>query len=183
VSVPSAADGGAPAAGGAAASKVARIGRIHDNIRRAQARDFLDEEPRILYQDYAKFKARTSQEIGLSWSLDLSALPQWGLPDGASPSLQMLVTPSMDWTVVKGKRFGEGSVQISYLASRYASAPTAQQVSTNLGLITPINDYPLNQDIFFQLSYTQAFPGDKILLTVGQYPIFNFDGNQYLSNQ
>ncbi|MFN7677441.1 MAG: carbohydrate porin [Cyanobacteriota bacterium] len=36
---------------------------------------------------------------------------------------------------------------------------------------------------FTQLTYTQSFPGDKILLTVGQYPIFNFDGNQYLFNQ
>jgi hypothetical protein len=56
-------------------------------------------------------------------------------------------------------------------------------LSTNPGLITAINDYPFDQDIFLQLGYTQSFPGDKILLTVGEFPRFNFDGNQYLSNQ
>lgn len=173
----------APGADTVAASKVGRIGRVHDNIRRAQARHSLDQDARVLYQDYSNLKARSNQEIGLSWSLDLSVLPQWGLSDGGSPSLQVLVTPSMDWTVAKGKRFGEGSVQFAYLASRYASAPTAQQVSTDLGLITAINDYPFDQDIFLQLSYTQAFPGNKVLVTIGQYPLFNFDGNQYLSNQ
>lgn len=34
-----------------------------------------------------------------------------------------------------------------------------------------------------KLTYTQAFPGDKLLLAVGQYSFFNFDANQYLFNQ
>ena len=51
------------------------------------------------------------------------------------------------------------------------------------GLITPINDWPVNQNQFAQLTYTQTLPGNRVSISIGQYPFFNFDGNQYLGNQ
>lgn len=123
------------------------------------------------------------QRFGLTWSVDVSALPQWGWPEAGRAAGQVLTSTSLDWTAVKGKRFGEGSVQIASISARYPSAQNAAQMADNLGLITPINDYPFSQDIFLQLSYTQTFPGDKIMLTLGQYSFFNFDTNQYLFNQ
>jgi porin len=66
---------------------------------------------------------------------------------------------------------------------RYPWRQTAGDLTGNLGLITPINDFPGNQNTFAQLTYTQAFPGNKVLVSVGQYPFYNFDGNQYLADQ
>ncbi len=74
-------------------------------------------------------------------------------------------------------------MQISYITSRYLSGTTAADLAEAMGQLTAINDYPVNQDIFAQLIYTQAFPADKILPTVGQHPFFNFHCNQYLFNQ
>jgi hypothetical protein len=50
-------------------------------------------------------------------------------------------------------------------------------------LITPINDYPGYQNIFSQLTYTHSFPGNQLLVSIGQFPFANFDGNAYLDNQ
>ena len=33
------------------------------------------------------------------------------------------------------------------------------------------------------MTYTQALPSDRVSLSVGQFPISNFDGNRYLGNQ
>ena len=63
--------------------------------------------------------------------------------------------------------------------------PTTQNpaaIQSNLGLITPINDSPSNTENFAQLTYTHATPDNKWLLTAGQYPLYNFDGNAYLNN-
>lgn len=160
-----------------------KIGLIHDNLHRSDVRHALFQESGVLYGDDSRLKARLEKELGLSWSLDLSALPQWGRPNGGSPSVQFLATPSLDWNVVKNKRLGEGSLQFLYISASYPSAQTAATTSKRLGLITAINDYPYNQNILAQLSYTHTVPGNKILITIGQYPFFNFDGNQYLFNQ
>ena len=170
-------------AGTSDTSSVGKIGRVHDNLRRAKARHSLYEEAEEIYGDYSKFKARTEQDIGLSWSMDLSYLQQWGRPDGGSPAGQVLATPGADWVVFKDKSIGEGSVQILYFATRYPTSRNAADVQGALGLITPINDFPAYSNTFAQLTYTHAFPGNKVLVTVGQYPFFNFDGNQYLANQ
>ncbi|MCU0897049.1 MAG: carbohydrate porin [Burkholderiales bacterium] len=164
-------------------SSVGKIGRVHDNLRRAKARHSLYEGAEEIYGDYSKFKARAEKDIGLSWSMDLSYLQQWGRPDGGSPAGQVLATPGADWVVFNDKSIGEGSVQILYLASRYPTSRDAADVQGALGLITPINDFPAYSNTFAQLTYTHAFPGNKVLVTVGQYPFFNFDGNQYLANQ
>ena len=79
---------------------------------------------------------------------------------------------------------GNGSVQLAYNAvTRYPTTQSAADVQSNLGLITPINDYPTRTLNFAQLTYTQATPDNKWLLTAGQYPLSNFDGNAYLGNQ
>jgi hypothetical protein len=67
---------------------------------------------------------------------------------------------------------------------QYPWRQTAPDIADNLGIITPINDYPGDgEDSRTQLTYTHAFPGNKLLLSIGQYPFSNFDGNQYLNDQ
>jgi carbohydrate-selective porin OprB len=40
----------------------------------------------------------------------------------------------------------------------------------------------VNQTQFAQLTYTQTLPGNRLSISIGQYPAINFDGNQYLGN-
>lgn len=58
-------------------SKVEKIGRIHDNIRRARQHTPLYPEAKEIYRVYSGFKNRLDKDMGLSWSVDLSYLPQW----------------------------------------------------------------------------------------------------------
>lgn len=165
-------------------SGVGKIGKLHDNIRRAQLRESLYQEVSGLYADYTKWKTGVQNATNVSFSMDVSALQQWGLSGGGSPALQFIAAPSIDWTVFSSKQWGTGSVQIYYAAvPKYPTSQNAADIQSNLGLITSINDYDSRSMNFSQLTYTQATPDNKWLLTVGQYPMFNFDGNAYLGNQ
>ncbi len=164
-------------------STVGRIGRVHDDIRRDKRRRSFFLEVKELYGDYARFKQRLDEEAGLSWSVDLSYLPQWAGPEGGSPSTQFLTTSNIDFRVFRSKSLGVGSVQASYSTVRYPSNQNGADLSGAIGAINLINDFPVYQNTFSQLSYTHAFPGNKVLITIGQYPIYSFDGNLYLANQ
>ena len=163
---------------------VGKIGRLHDNIRRAQRRESLYQEISDVYADYTQWKTRVQNETNVAFSMDVSLLEQWGFADGGSPALQLYAAPSIDWTAFKSKQWGTGSVQVAYNAiTRYPTTQNAADIQSNLGLITPINDYPSRSMSFAQLTYTQATPDNKWLFTAGQYPLYNFDGNAYLGNQ
>lgn len=164
-------------------ARVGRIGQLHDNIRRDRKRRSFFVEANELYGEYARFKNRLEQDVGLSYSIDLSYLQQWGWQNGGSPAGQFLVTPSIDQRLFRSAELGEGSLQIFYTTVSYPTRQTAADVSSNVGVITPINDFPVDQNRFAQLSYTHAFPGNHLLITAGQYPFYNFDGNLYLANQ
>ncbi|MBV5272379.1 MAG: carbohydrate porin [Lamprocystis purpurea] len=177
------ATGQAPALGTTDVSAVGKIGRVHDHLRRATLWQTLSADLNGLYGDYSRFKTRTKAQTGLSWSMAASYLQQWGEPNGGWPAGQVLATPGINWELFNSKTFGEGSIQVAYTIVRYPWRQTAGDVTGNLGLITPINDFPGTQNTFAQLTYTQAFPGNKVLVSVGQYPFYNFDGNQYLADQ
>jgi hypothetical protein len=163
---------------------VGKIGQLHDNIRRAHRRESLYQEISDFYFEYTKWKTRWQNETNVAYSMDVSLLQQWGLPNGGSPALQIYATPSVDWTVFKSTEWGTGSVQLSYYAiPHYPTTQNATGIQSNLGLITPTNDYPCRAMNFAQLSYTQASPDNSWLLTADQYPLSNFDGNAYLGNQ
>jgi porin len=165
-------------------SSVGKIGRLHDNLRRAKQRESLYQELTDLYAGYIKAKSRFASETNISYSMDVSLLQQWGFSNGGSPALQVYAAPSLDWTLFTSKDWGTGSVQVAYNAiPNYPTAQDATDIQSNLGLITPINDWPSRTFNFAQLTYTQATPDNKWLLTVGQYPLYNFDGNAYLGNQ
>ena len=163
---------------------VGKIGRLHDNIRRAQQRESIYQEISDLYADYTKWKTRVQNDTNVLFSIDVSVLQQWGFADGGSPALQLWAAPSLDWTAFKSKEWGTGSIQVAYNATtRYPTAQNAADIQSNLGLITPINDNSTRFMNFAQLTYTQATPDNRWLFTAGQYPLSNFDGNAYLGNQ
>jgi len=165
-------------------SNAGKIGKLHDNLRRAAQRESLSQELTGFYTDYTKAKARFEAETNISYSMDVSLLQQWGFSNGGSPALQVYAAPSIDWTLFKSKTWGTGSVQVAYnYIPSYPTAQNAADIQGNLGLITSINDYDSRFLNFAQLTYTQATPDNKWLVTLGQYPLWNFDGNAYLGNQ
>ncbi|WP_297572146.1 carbohydrate porin [uncultured Deefgea sp.] len=164
-------------------SSVSKISRIQDNIDRATARHSLYSDASDLYGEYSAFKTKTAKENGISWSMDLSYLQQWGRSNGGSPAGQWLATPSLDWNLFQNDSIGTGSLQFAYTWVRYSTNQNGADIQNNLGLLTPNNDFGTRQNTFSQLTYTQALPGNQVLISVGQYPFYNFDGNQYLSSQ
>lgn len=170
-------------AGSSDTSSVGRIGRIDDSLRRFTLRRLLYKVATDPYGEYSEFKARFEKDTGISWSMDLNYLQQWGRRDGGSPAGQWLAMPLIDWKLFDSSTAGSGSLQLAYSAARYSTRQSAAAVQGKLGLITPVNDYAERQNTFAQLTYTHALPGNKVSVTVGQYPFYNFDGNQYLANQ
>ncbi|MCB5195739.1 carbohydrate porin [Deefgea salmonis] len=164
-------------------SSVSKISRIQDNIDRATARHSLYSDASDFYGEYSTFKTKTAKENGISWSMDLSYLQQWGRSNGGSPAGQWLATPSLDWNLFQNDSIGTGSLQFAYTWVRYGTNQNGADIQNNLGLLTPNNDFGTRQNTFAQLTYTQALPGNQVLISVGQYPFYNFDGNQYLSSQ
>jgi len=156
---------------------------VHDGLRRFTLRRLLYKVATDPYGEYSEFKERIEKDTGLSWSMDLSYMQQWGLQHGGSPAGQWLAMPLIDWKLFDSSSAGSGSLQLAYSATRYGTRRDAAEVQDTLGLITPINDYPERQNTFAQLTYTHTLPGNKISAALGQYPFYNFDGNQYLGNQ
>ena len=163
---------------------VGKVGKLHDELRRAQQRESLYRRISGVYTDYAKWKARVEAEHDLTFAVESSLLQQWGVPNGGSPALQVYVTPSFDWTLFRSATWGTGSLQFEYDATpHYPTRQDAADVQNKLGLVTPINDVARRSFTFAQLTYTHAGPGNTWLVTAGQYPLWNFDGNAFLGNQ
>ncbi len=139
---------------------------------------------KTLEKDYADFKKRLAAETGLSYSLDVSVLGQRGSPGGKGTPWQTQYYGTANWDMFQSDTWGSGSAQIAYTAVRYWGT-NAARVNNRIGLVSAFNDYTTNENEFNQLSYTHQLPGDLsgLSLTVGQFPISNFDGGSYDSNQ
>lgn len=169
--------------GSADASASGKIGRVFEDLRRSTQRHTLRSEFTDLYGDYSTFKTRAQRETGVQWSLDASFTQQWGVPNGGSPSLQFLAGLALNWDLFDDKTSGTGSIQFAAFHNRYLSRQNGADIGSSLGLITPINDWPVNQSQFAQLTYTHTLPDHPLSISIGQFPFYNFDGNQYLNNQ
>ncbi|WP_428073609.1 carbohydrate porin [Candidatus Avelusimicrobium luingense] len=123
-------------------------------------------------------------KIGLEVGADISYLAQRAAPNGKQTAIQGVYYPYLTWNLFKDRALGSGQLNINYTLVRYwgTSAATLQN---RVETAVPFNDYPANQEIFSQFSYTQTLPGvfDWMSITVGQFPLYNFDGTQYIANQ
>jgi len=147
------------------------------------ARNLLAKEY-TLQQDYANFKNWLSQKAGLTYSLDISFLGQRAAPNGKGTPWQTQYYGTANWDMFKSDKIGSGSLQIAYTAVRYWGK-SAQNINNRIGVISAFNDYTTTANYFDQLSYTHQLPGalDGLSVTIGQFPIYNFDGGTYNSNQ
>jgi carbohydrate-selective porin OprB len=160
-----------------------RAGGVYEDIRRSIREHRRGAEKGDTWGAYAKRKLRLQQETGFQWSLDISLLQQWGLPNGGRTSLQFLAGLSLSYDLFRDDILGSGSLQFAGSLAAYPSEQTAADTGSSLGIISAINDYPGSQRQFEQLTYTQRLPRGRLSISVGQFPFDNFDGNRYLDNQ
>ncbi|MBO7243954.1 MAG: carbohydrate porin [Alphaproteobacteria bacterium] len=135
-------------------------------------------------QEYQKAKQRFQEATGISYTIDASILGQRGAPNGKITPWQTGYYGSLNWDLFQSERFGSGSIQASYTLIRYWNK-NASILGNNIGVATPLNDYTQKANYFDQLSYTQNFAGrlSSLSVTLGQFPLYNFDGTEYNSNQ
>ncbi len=136
-----------------------------------------------IFEEYSDFKNRLNKEYGFDYAVDVSFMPQYGAPNGKKTAFQTIVAPSVTWTTFNNK-YGTGVLNMSYNAVQY-SGRTAEDIGNRLGVVTDINDYDSLSNSFDELYYTYQLPGKYNWLTaaLGQFPIYNFDGTAYDSNQ
>lgn len=136
-----------------------------------------------LGDDYTDFKNMLNKKYGFNYSVDVSYMPQRGAPSGKKTAYQTLIYPSFTWTNFNN-RYGTGSLNFAYNIARYGGT-SASNLGSNIGVVTGINDYTSQSNSFDELYYTYQLPGKADWLTValGQFPLYNFDGTAYNSNQ
>lgn len=136
-----------------------------------------------LAQKYAHFKQELSDKTGLSYTFDMSVLGQRGAPSGKGTAWQTQYYGSVNWNMFDTK-IGSGSLQAAYTYVQYWGK-SGQYISDKIGVVNDINDYTTNSHYFDQLSYTHQFPGklSPLSITIGQFPMYNFDGSAYDANQ
>lgn len=164
---------------------VRHVGKIHNRLRAAEARQeyFLDQEFDDASRRYARAKKEIQKSTGIFYSMTSSVLSQWGAPGSDYGAVQAQFSPSVNWRAFRDPELGAGSFQFAYLATQYWSGQTGTSLQNRLGLNSPVNDYPVNQLTFAQVSYTHDFPGHFVSVTLGQFPFSNFDGNAYANNE
>lgn len=169
----------------AGADGVRHVGKVHNRMRSAEAREqyFLDQEFDDASRRYAIAKKEIQKSTGIFYSMTSSVLSQWGAPGSDYGAVQAQFSPALNWKMFDDPAIGAGSFQFAYLATQYWSGRTGASLQSRLDLNSPVNDYPTNQLTFAQVSYTHDFPGHFVSLTVGQYPFSNFDGNAYSNNE
>jgi len=135
-------------------------------------------------KDYQAFKNELNQKTGITYSLDVSFLPQRGAPSGKGTAWQSQYYGTLGWNAFNSDVIGSGTFNAAYTAVRYWGM-NANTLSNRLGVFSSVNDYPTNGNYFDELSYTHTLPDalKSLSITLGQFPLYNFDGTDYDSNQ
>ncbi|MCQ2410872.1 MAG: hypothetical protein MJ053_05270, partial [Elusimicrobiaceae bacterium] len=124
------------------------------------------------------------RKLGLEVGVDISYLAQRAAPSGKKTAIQGIYYPYITWNLFKDRALGSGQLNVNYTLVRYWGTQAAT-LQNRVDTAVAFNDYPANQEIFSQFSYTHTLPGDWnwLSFTVGQFPLYNFDGTQYIANQ
>ena len=158
---------------------------VHSKISKSKKRaKYQKDSDGSWAKEYQKAKQRFQNNTGINYSLDVSLLGQRGSPNGKITPWQTQYYGSLNWDLFQSERFGSGSIQVAYTLIRYWNK-NASILGNNIGIATPLNDYTEKANYFDQLSYTQNFSGalKSFSVTLGQFPLYNFDGMEYNSNQ
>lgn len=134
-------------------------------------------------QEYSDFKNNLNNHYGIEYAVDVSYMPQYGAPNGKKAAFQTMVAPSVTWTTSQNE-YGTGTLNLAYSLTRY-SQQDGEDLANRIGVVTGINDSTSPTDSVNELYYTYQFSGKMNWLTlgIGQFPLYNFDGTTYDSNQ
>lgn len=143
-----------------------------------------EESACALENVWAKGKRALNEKLNLDIGADISHLGQRVSPNGKQTAIQSVYYPYLTWNLFKDTSLGSGQVNINYTLVHYWGAQAAT-LQGRTGQAVAFNDYAANQEFFSQFSYTHTLAGDWnwLSLTVGQFPLYNFDGTTYLANQ
>lgn len=132
---------------------------------------------------YPDFKNNLNKKYGFDYNFDISVLGQRSSPNGENNAVQTYLYPSFTWKTFDNN-YGIGTLNFAYTIIRYGNHK-AGYLAENSGFVLPINDYPENQDEFSELYYAYQPKGrwNWLTLAIGQFPLYNFDGTAYDSNQ
>ena len=155
-------------------------GKLSTRLKNAMKR--LENDVDGIEKDYNQFKSMLSDDFGIQYSLDVSFMGQKGVPNGGKTATQSIYAPTISWQIFNDDTFGSGTLNASYTAVHYWGNK-AENIGDKLFLANSINDYSTPSDAIDQLSYTQSLFSNKFSITVGQFPLSDFDGTQYDSNQ
>ena len=136
-----------------------------------------------LMSDYQQFKNELNRKYGFDYSFDVSVLGQRSSPNGKHNAVQAYLAPEFSWTMFDNS-YGTGILNFSYTVVRYGNHD-ATDLMNNSGYVTGINDSQNSVSQFDELYYTYQLPGkwNWLTLVLGQFPLYNFDGTDYDSNQ
>lgn len=136
-----------------------------------------------LGRKYSDFKDYLQKKYGLGYSLTASFTGQYGAPGGHNTALQTILYPAITWNMFNND-YGNATLNFAYNIVRYSGA-NSSTVDNNIGVVTAINDYDEKSNEFPELYIAYQLPGKYDWLTVGlgQFPLYNFDGTAYDSNQ
>jgi hypothetical protein len=136
------------------------------------------------HDEYRGFKKELRRDYDLHYSMTVSIIPQWGIPDGGPGVVQMVYTPYVNWSPFTDTAVGSGSFSFAMQQTQFWTKTTTQSQQARLGLITPPNDQTTNVRQYNQLMYTHTLPDawNWLSITVGQYTFAAFDSNQYAGN-
>ena len=133
--------------------------------------------------EYSAWKNNLQEKYGLDFALDVSYMGQRGAPNGKKNSMQTIIYPSVTWNMFNNE-YGAGTLNAAYNIVKYGGTQ-AQNLGNKIGVTTQINDYSTPSNTFDELYFAYQFGGDWDWLTIaaGQFPMYNFDGSAYNSNQ
>jgi len=162
--------------GHAESGSPAKIGLVHDTLRRAKKQPTGFEK---ISSEYADFRTRMEDEYGLTWSFSLSYRQRWVRPDDFGTASQTLFWPTVNWEIFDSETYGSGSFQFLYYGERL-SGSTIKLSRSSRSFSLQLPDY---QNKFSQITYTHTLPGEKLALVIGQYSFFNLDSNEFMADQ
>ncbi len=115
---------------------------------------------------FAKAKKQIEDETGITFSMEGSAMSQWGVPNGGFGAVQGMFSPAVNWSAFNNEKIGAGSFQFHFLRRNTGRATTCTTVGANLDLVSPINNQPTANNQFVQLTYTHSI-GDWLSISAG----------------
>jgi len=152
--------------------------------RLAKQLEMFESMPKTFDKDYVQVKKDLHDKLDVQYGVDISYTAQRGAPGGKQTSIQGYYYPYLTWNVFKDTAVGSGQINVNYNFIRYWGIQ-GTTLQNRLGVVAGQNDYTGNYESFSQASYTHTLPGkmDWLSMTVGQFPLYNFDGPNYLDNQ